>query len=374
MIKRKLIDKILPLFFKEKVIIIYGARQVGKTTLLRQLEEKLKEKILWLNGDEPDIREAFSNATSTQLKLIIGNHKIVFIDEAQRIKNIGLALKLIIDNFPEIQIVATGSSSFELSDEIKEPLTGRKFEFHLYPLAMEELINEIGYIETKRHFNFILKYGLYPEIITKPDMAKEVLITLSDSYLYKDILMHEGIKKPFFLTKILQALALQIGNEVSFTEIGQLIGIDKNTVEKYINLLEKTFVIFRLNAMSRNLRNEIKKGKKFYFWDIGIRNALISNFNEPDLRPDIGNLWENFVIAERIKHLKNNSIYGNCYFWRSTAQKEVDLIEEIDGKLKAYEIKWNKRKKAKLPLSFSKNYNLTEFQIINNENFWERIS
>ena len=374
MIKRKLTEKILQLFFKRKIIIIYGARQVGKTTLLKQLEEKLNQKVLWLNGDEPDIRDALSNASSTQIKLVIGNNKVVFIDEAQRIKNIGLTLKLIIDNFPDIQVVATGSSAFELADEIKEPLTGRKFEFFLYPLSIEEIIEKIGFLETKRHLNFILKFGLYPEIFTTPEMAKDLLLSLSDSYLYKDILINEGIKKPYLLTKILQALALQIGSEVSFTEIAQLVGTDKNTVEKYINLLEKTFVIFRLNALSKNLRNEIKKGKKFFFWDIGIRNALISNFNEPNLRPDIGGLWENFVITERIKYLSNNGIHANFYFWRSSAtQKEIDFIEEVDGKLRVFEIKWTK-KKAKLPLAFKKNYEIAEFTTISKENFWEFVS
>ncbi len=313
-IKRKLKDKIFSNFFKNKVIIIYGARQVGKTVLLKQLEESINEKILWLNGDEPDVREKLLNVTSIQLKLIIGNHRIVFIDEAQIIKNIGLTLKLIFDNFPEVQVVTTSSSSFELTDEIKEPLTGRKFEYFLYPLSYEEIIDHFGYIEAKRYLNFVLKYGLYPEIIVKNENAKEILYNLSDSYLYKDLLIYEGIKKHSLLVKLLQALALQIGNEVSFLELASLLGVDKNTVEKYINLLEQSFVIFRLNALSRNLRNEIKKGKKFYFLDVGIRNALISNFNEPNLRPDIGELWENFVISERIKYLKNNGIFANFYF------------------------------------------------------------
>ena len=299
MIKRKVTEKIFPLLFKKKTIIIYGARQVGKTTLLKQLEQKLGEKVLWFNGDEPDIRETLSNVTSTELKLLIGNNKTVFIDEAQRVENIGLSLKLIVDNFPDIQVVATGSSAFELADKIKEPLTGRKFEFFLFPISIEEIVEHFGYMEAKRYLNFILKFGLYPEIVTFPEMAKDNLLNLSDSYLYKDLLIYEGIKKHSVLTKILQALALQIGSEVSFTEIANLVGVDKNTVDKYINLLEKTFVIFRLNAFSKNLRNEIKKSKKFYFWDIGIRNALISNFNEPALRPDIGGLWENFVINVR---------------------------------------------------------------------------
>jgi len=373
-IKRKITAKILSLFFRKKVILIFGARQVGKTTLLKQLEKEINEKILWLNGDEPDIREIFSNISSKEIKLIIGNHKVVFIDEAQRIKNIGITLKLMIDNFPDVQIVATGSSTFELADELKEPLTGRAFEFYLYPLSVQEIYEHFGYIETKRYLKFILKYGLYPEVFTNPDIAKDILIRLSDSYLYKDLLMYEGIKKHSLLMKILQALALQIGSEVSFTEIAQLTGVDKNTVEKYIDLLEKVFVIFRLNALSRNFRNEIKRGKKFYFWDIGIRNAVISNFVEPELRPDIGGLWENFFISERIKHLHNNSIHANFYFWRSITQKEIDLIEEINGKLDAYEIKWNIKKKAKLPRNFIKNYETDELKIINRENYLQFLT
>ncbi|WP_459889554.1 ATP-binding protein [Desulfothermus okinawensis] len=354
--------------YKGRIIIVYGARQVGKTTLLKQIEASLKTEVLWLNGDEPDVRSIFEDATSTQIKLIIGNKKTVFIDEAQRIKNIGLTLKLFADNFPDVQVVVTGSSSFELADNLKEPLTGRKIEYYLYPLSFQELVNHYGYLEAKRRLNFILKYGLYPEVIVSPENAKSILMGLTDSYLYKDLLIYEGIKKHSLLSKILQALALQIGSEVSFSEIGQLVGADKNTVEKYIDLLEKSFVIFRLNALSRNMRNEIKKGKKFYFWDIGIRNALIVNFNEANLRSDIGGIWENFIIGERIKFLKYNELYANVYFWRTVTQSEIDFIEEMNGVFNVYEIKWNFKKK-RLPKMFKKTYPVENFEIIDKSNF-----
>ncbi|GAB6886563.1 ATP-binding protein [Desulfothermus okinawensis JCM 13304] len=368
MIRRILTDKIMANLYKGRIIIVYGARQVGKTTLLKQIEASLKTEVLWLNGDEPDVRSIFEDATSTQIKLIIGNKKTVFIDEAQRIKNIGLTLKLFADNFPDVQVVVTGSSSFELADNLKEPLTGRKIEYYLYPLSFQELVNHYGYLEAKRRLNFILKYGLYPEVIVSPENAKSILMGLTDSYLYKDLLIYEGIKKHSLLSKILQALALQIGSEVSFSEIGQLVGADKNTVEKYIDLLEKSFVIFRLNALSRNMRNEIKKGKKFYFWDIGIRNALIVNFNEANLRSDIGGIWENFIIGERIKFLKYNELYANVYFWRTVTQSEIDFIEEMNGVFNVYEIKWNFKKK-RLPKMFKKTYPVENFEIIDKSNF-----
>ncbi len=369
MIIRYLKKKIAQHFFSGKIILIYGARQVGKTTLLKQIAVSIEEEILWLNGDEPDVREIFENATSTRLKTLIGRRKFVFIDEAQRIKNIGLSLKLIHDNIPDIQVVATGSSSFELHDEIKEPLTGRKFEFNLYPISYEELFNHFGQIEAKRHLDSIFKFGLYPEIVSDFSQAKKLLPLITDSYLYKDLFIYERLKRPNLLVKITQALALQIGNEVSYNEIAQLVGADKNTVEKYIYLLEQTFVIFRLPALSRNKRNEIKRGRKIYFWDIGIRNAIISNFSEMTLRMDLGAVWENFMICERLKFIKYHDIYSEIYFWRNKNQSEIDYVEYRNNNYYAFEFKWSPKKKVKIPRSFLTNYPKSKTHIVNINNF-----
>ncbi len=369
MIIRYLKEKIERHFSVGKVILIYGARQVGKTTLLKQISESIEEEILWLNGDEPDVREMFADATSTKLKSIIGRHTFVFIDEAQRIKNIGLTLKLIHDNISNIQVVATGSSSFDIYDEIKEPLTGRKFEFNLYPISYEELHNHFGPIEAKRYLDSIFKFGLYPEIVSDFSQAKKLLPLIADSYLYKDLFVYERLKRPNLLVKITQALALQVGNEVSYSEIAQLVDADKNTVEKYIYLLEQVFVIFRLPALSRNKRNEIKRGRKIYFWDIGIRNALISNFSEMNLRTDIGAVWENFMISERLKFIKYHDIYSETYFWRNKSQSEIDYVEYRNNNYYAFEFKWSSKKKAKIPRSFFTNYPESEAHIVNPNNF-----
>lgn len=371
MINRTLVKKIVDSFALRKIIVVYGARQVGKTTLLKQIAELSGGKILWFNGDEPDVREMFLNATSTKLKSLIGDYKFVFIDEAQRIKNIGLTLKLIYDNIPKVQVVATGSSSFDLFDEIKEPLTGRKLEFLLYPISYGEMVEHFGVVEAKRYLDSILKFGSYPEIVTDYSNAERLLPLIADSYLYKDLLSFEGIKKPNLLVKITQVLALQVGNEVSYNEIAQLVGADKTTVEKYIYLLEQTFVVFKLPALSRNMRNEIKKGKKIYFWDVGIRNAIISNFSEMNLRPDVGAIWENFIIAERLKFIRYHEINVKSYFWRNVNQKEVDYVEYNNKEYLAVEFKWNPLRKVKIPRSFLSNYTNSKTLLINPENFTE---
>ncbi len=372
-IKRKLENVIEKNLFKRKAIIIYGPRQSGKTTLVKRIVNKINKPTLWLNGDEPDIRILLSDTTSSKLKSIIGNNKIVVIDEAQRIKNISITIKLIVDNISQVQVIATGSSSFELANEISEPLTGRKFEYLLLPFSFEELIMHHGIIEEKRLIEERLIYGYYPEIVVKTENRKENLKLLSDSYLYKDILNLNGIKKSERLEKLVQALALQIGNEVSFSELGEIVGLDNETVEKYIQLLEKAFIIFRLKSFSRNLRNELKKRNKIYFYDIGIRNAVINNFNTISLRNDIGNLWENFIISERIKFLQFNRIYANQYFWRTHSKQEIDYIEEKEGHIYAYEIKWNPRKKIKFPEKFITTYTPKELKVITQSNFDEFI-
>ncbi|BCO08068.1 ATPase [Desulfolithobacter dissulfuricans] len=298
-IKRRLQETITGRLFKGKVIIVLGARQVGKTTLVENILSELDAPVIELNGDEADVRELLADTTSARLQAIVGRNKIVFIDEAQRISNIGLTLKLFADKLNDIQVIATGSSSFELSAKINEPLTGRKYQYLLYAPSYLEMVDHHGLLTENRLIEHRLIYGYYPEIITHPGEEQELLQLLSDSFLYKDLLLLEDVTKPVLFEKLLKALALQLGSEVSFNELSRLIGANHQTVEKYITLLEKAFVIFRLPAFSRNVRNEIRKGKKFYFYDNGIRNAIINNFQLPSQRTDMGPLWENFLISER---------------------------------------------------------------------------
>ncbi len=329
--------------------------------------------MLWLDADEQDVREMFNQASSTQFKVLFNKYKIIVVDEAQRITDVGLKFKLITDQLQDKQLIATGSSSFDLSNKLNEPLTGRKWEYMLFPLSFAEMANNIGLLQEKRLLNHRLIYGYYPDVVNNPGSEKEILKQLSESYLYKDILMWQNIKKPDKLVKLLQVLALQLGNQVSYNKLGKTIGLDNQTIEKYIQLLEKSFVIYRLSSFSRNLRKELKKSHKIYFYDNGIRNALIANFNQPGLRQDIGALWENFIITERIKHTHYNNILANKYFWRTHAQQEIDYIEERDGKIFAYEIKWNNNAKAYLSKTFSNAYPNCEFIVINKENFVEFI-
>jgi len=359
--------------FKNKVIVLLGARQTGKTTMLKKILKQNNDG-LWLNGDEYDIQERFKNATSTQLKALVGNHKLLIIDEAQRLENIGLGLKILHDTYPEIQIIATGSSAFELQNKTNEPLTGRKFEYLMFPLSFQEMANQHSVLIEKRHLNTRLVFGSYPEVINNEGNEIEVLKLLADSYLFKDILMLETIKKPEKLIKLLQALAFQIGSEVSYNEIGNLIGLDSKTIESYINLLEKAFIIFKLNSFNRNLRNELKLSKKIYFYDNGIRNALISNFQIVENRQDNGALFENYMISERMKYNAYNKQYANCYFWRTKNQQEIDYIEEKDGKLYAFEFKWNSHKKATITKTFTNAYLNSVTKIITPENYESFLS
>ena len=368
MIKRILQKDLKNRLFCGKAIIILGPRQVGKTTLINMFLHN-KENVLLLNGDEPDVRELLSNATSTKLRAVIGSNKIIFIDEAQRIGNIGLTLKLFTDQIPDVQVIATGSSSFDLASHISEPLTGRKFEYHLYPISFEEMVTHHGLLEEQRMMEHRLIYGYYPEVITSLGDENERLTSLAGSYLYKDILMLDNIKKPALLEKILRALALQIGNEVSYSELSRLVGADVHTIEKYIDLLEKSFVIFRLPSYSRNVRTEIRKGRKIYFYDNGIRNAVIANFSQPSQRTDLGALWENFLVSERVKYLTYNKIYTAKFFWRTTQQQEIDYIEERDGQLFAWEFKWNTDTKVKIPKTFTKAYPEAKTALITPENY-----
>ncbi len=369
MIERQHFRNILERFDRGKVIILLGPRQVGKTTLIRQLTNMSDKKCLWLNGDEPDVRQLLSMATSTRLGAIIGNNLLVVIDEAQRIENIGITLKLMVDSFPGIQIVVTGSSALELADEIKEPLTGRKYEYFLFPLSFEELVNHTSFLEERRMLDHRLIFGYYPEVVTHAGEKLEILKLLSNSYLYKDILAYNQVKSPLVLEKLLQALALQVGNEVVYSELAQLTGSNIVTIERYIDLLEKAFVVFRLPSLARNVRNEIKKGKKIYFYDNGVRNAIINNFNPVSLRNDIGALWENYCVSERVKWTHYHGSWCNRFFWRTQAQQEVDYIEEREGKLFAFEFKWNASKKARFPLTFSNAYPETSTLVVTPDNY-----
>jgi len=367
MIERTISKNIQQYLDDGKALIILGARQVGKTTLLNSLVGTEKD-VLFLNGDEPDTRELLTGATSTQLKQLFVNKRTIVIDEAQMIPDIGVTLKLITDRLKNIRLFVSGSSSIELANTINEPLTGRKYEYQLFPLSFREMVNYHGLIEEKRMLSHRLVFGYYPEVVTSPGNEIKLLKNLAGSYLYKDILSFGLIKRPVILDSLLKALALQVGSEVSFSELGQLVGADKETVERYVDLLEKAFIIFRLNALSRNVRNEIKKSKKFYFYDNGIRNALIGNFLPWENRTDKGASWENFIISERIKYLADNEFYGNYYFWRTTQQQEIDFIEEKDGTFSTFEFKVNILKKARLPLTFSKAYPVNSFQIISPAN------
>ena len=371
MIKRDLLESIRSSCFEGKVILLLGARQVGKTTLLTEVLGKTEIPSVWLNADESDVLQSFTNATtSTQLLQLIGsNNKLVVIDEAQQIPHIGKKLKLIYDTNPDIQVIATGSSSFELQNNMNEPLTGRKNTFYLYPVSYKETAETTSSLEAKRLLDTRLVYGFYPDVINNPGNEKDVLVEIANSYLYKDILQLESIRKPHHIEKLLQALAFQVGSEVSYNELAQTVGnMDTATVEKYLNLLEKAFVVFKLPAFSRNLRNEIKKGKKYYFFDNGIRNVLISNFSTPEMRFDKGALWENFLISERLKHNSYTKNYANTYFWRTHDKAEIDYIEEQDGVLNAFEFKWKERK-VNFSRSFQEAYPNHTKTVVSRENF-----
>ena len=347
MIFRDLTANLEAKLHKGKVIVLIGPRQVGKTTLINSI---LKEKeYLFLDGDDNTVTETLANANTEILKSIIGNHKYVFIDEVQRIPNIGLKLKIIVDQIKDVQVIVSGSSSLDINNVTQEPLTGRKFEFHMFPVSWKEFENSVGYMKAQQQLEIRLLYGMYPDVINNFGTEYEILKNLVSSYLYKDILALAGIRKSEVLEKILRALAMQVGSEVSYNEIAQLVGVDKNTVNNYIDLLEKSFVIFRLTSFSKNIRNEIKANKKIYFYDNGVLNMLIGNFNAFEFRQDKGALWENFLVSERMKQLSYTQSIAKSYFWRTTTQQEIDYIEVNTDEISAFEFKWATTKKAKLP-------------------------
>jgi predicted AAA+ superfamily ATPase len=370
MISRILVDRLRQKLFKQKAIIVLGPRQVGKTTLLKNLAFD-PDEILWMNADEIDVQQRLSEVSSGSFKALLGKKKIFIIDEAQRIENIGLKLKLITDNLPEIQVIATGSSSFDLANRVNEPLTGRKWEYNLFPLSYQELVEHHGMLTENRLLEHRLVYGYYPEVVSNPGEEEERLKLICHSYLYKDVLLWERLHKSDKLVRLLQALAHQIGSQVSFNELAEICSLDPKTVEKYANLLEQAFVIFRLPSFSRNLRNELKSSRKIYFYDNGIRNAIINNFNPIALRSDVGFLWENFLVSERLKFNSYHLLNKNSFFWRTVNQQEIDLIEEYGGQLHAYEFKWNTKKTVRLTKTFENAYPNSTFNVITPGNLHE---
>ena len=376
LIKRQLHNVIKERMFKGKAIVLIGARQVGKTTLFEQILsdpdiQVPQDQILRLYCDDAQTRAVLEQSDNlNNMRMLLANHRIVLIDEAQRIQGVGLILKLITDHFKDIQLLVTGSSSLALQGELNEPLTGRKFEYHLYPISTQELLNNGGLLRVKQSLDARLIYGSYPDVVSSADNVRDILMNLSSSYMYQDLLSMEGVRKPVLLEKLLVALALQVGGVVSYNELAQTIGSDAKTVEKYVDLLEKCYVVFRLNGLSRNLRNELKKSKKIFFFDNGIRNALIHNFNPLDLRDDAGALWENFCISERIKYNHYNGRFVNQYFWRTNEKQEIDYVEECDGKMAAYEMKSNPNKaNVTLPSAFLKAYPVKETSVITPDNY-----
>ncbi|MBU0473478.1 MAG: ATP-binding protein [Bacteroidetes bacterium] len=363
--------RILENIVKEKInsgkaIVLVGARQVGKTTLINKILEK--KEFLFLDADDPTIRNLLTNPNTEQIRSLIGNYKTVFIDEAQRISDIGITLKIITDQFKSVQLFVSGSSSFELGNKLNEPLTGRKWEYELFPISWEEYENKLGFLKTEQQIENRLLYGFYPEVLNNSGNEREVLKNLVNSYLYRDILAFSEIRKPEVLEKLLQALALQMGSEVNYNELSQTVGINKVTIQKYIEILEKGYIIFRLYSFSRNVRSEIKRNRKIYFYDNGIRNMIIGNFSPLDLRIDKGALWENFLISERRKQNIYKNTFAKMYFWRTKQQQEVDFVEEKDGIISGYEFKWQVNRKINLPKTFISKYN-SEITVIDRTNF-----
>jgi predicted AAA+ superfamily ATPase len=373
MIKRLQIDFARDRLFRGKALIIFGPRQAGKTTFCEQLLEKVARPTLRLNGDDSDTRELLSKPNVSVLKNLIGKNEILFIDEAQRIPDVGLAIKIVVDQMKDVQVIATGSSSFELAGHINEPLTGRKYEMRLYPLAYSELVEDTNFLTEKRNLEMRMIYGSYPEIVTDPENAEEHLKLIADSYLYKDLFALEKLNKPQLLEKIVKALALQVGSEVNYNEVSRLVGADVKTVEKYITLLEQAFVVFTLPALSRNVRNEIKKGRKIYFYDNGIINAVTNNFKMLRNRKDVGSLWENYLISERAKTLQLKNLRAKKYFWRTTQQQEIDYIEESQEQMLAAEFKWNPAKVNQFSKTFLNAYPEAITQFVTPENYFEFI-
>ena len=349
----------------DKAIVLTGARQVGKTTLIKSILHDVDH--LFLDADDPIIRATLTHPNTEQIRTLLSDHSILFLDEAQRIPGIGLTLKIITDQFKDVQLLVSGSSSFDHGNVLNEPLTGRKWEYEMYPISWEEYESKIGFLNSEQQLENRLLFGFYPEVLNNQGKEREILKNLVNSYLYRDILSFSDIRRPEVLEKLLQALALQIGSEVNYNELSQIVGINKITVQNYIEILEKGYIVFKLPSFSRNLRNEIKHNRKIFFYDNGIRNMIIGNFNPLDLRIDKGALWENFLVSERKKQNDYKDTFAKMYFWRTRQQQEIDFVEELNGKIFGYEFKWNSEK-AHFPTSFTEAYQ-AETILINKGNF-----
>ncbi len=358
-----------------KAVILYGPRRCGKTTLLTKFAENIKEDYLFVSGEDITVQDYLGSESIEKLREFAGKKRLLIIDEAQKIKKIGLNIKLILDHIPDIKVIASGSSSFDLAKQIGEPLTGRKITLRMFPLSQIELNGIESAVQTKASLETRLIYGTYPEVVINKDRKENIFYIreIINSYLYKDILELEGIKHSDKLSRLLQLLAFQIGKEVSYNEIGRQLGMSKNTVDKYLDLLEKAFVIYKIKGFSRNLRKEITKNPRFYFYDLGIRNGLINNFNTLSVRNDVGMLWENYIVTEKIKKQEYCRIPANNYFWRTYDQKEIDLVEEYQGKLYGYNVKWAE-KETKSPKDWHNNYPNAEYHTINRVNYLKYIT
>jgi len=372
-VKREIQEGIESALFMGKIIVVYGARQVGKTTLVKEIAKKYGD-YSYFSCDEPDVVYALTGKTSTELINFLGSKKMIILDEAQRVTNIGLTLKLLIDNFPDRQFIATGSSSFDLANRINEPLTGRKRVFHLHPLSLTELSKVEGKNEVTRLLEHRLIYGLYPEVVFSKENSSIPLTEIVSSYLYKDVLQFGEIRNQEVVVDLLRALALQVGSEVSYNELSILLGIDKKTVMKYVHLLEQAFVIFRVRPWHKNKRKELSKLRKIYFYDNGVRNAIINNLNAINLRSDVGELWENFIMAEKAKSMIAESKNMVFHFWRNYERREVDLLLENSGKIEAFEFKWSEKAKSKIPSALKGLYPNISYTVVNRSNFWGFLS
>lgn len=373
MITRVLEEVISGRLFTGKTVLLLGPRQVGKTTLMKNIFQKHAGRSFWMNADNPEDRALLNGINSLRARELFPAGTLVVVDEAQRLENSGLTLKIIHDACPEIQLVATGSSSFELTDKIKESLTGRKWSFRLLPISFEEIELHTNFLDLIRSLEMRMIFGSYPEVINQAGREKEVLHELVSDYLYKDVFTLKEIRKPEILEKLVKALAFQIGSQVSYRELSNLVQADKETVERYINLMEEAFIIFRLTSFSRNLRSELKRSHKYYFYDNGIRNAVISQFNPLSLRNDTGTLWENLMISERMKLNEYYRRFRNRYFWRTDRQQELDYIEEYDGELYAYEFKWQDSGPIRAAKAFQAVYPDSNVKLIHRDNFMEFI-
>ena len=372
MIKRAIENSVRASLFKGKTIVIYGPRQVGKTTLCKAILSDCKEKSAYFSCDLPEVQRLLQNPTLESFKRFVSDYRLIVLDEGQRIEGIGIALKILHEHFPETQFIVTGSSSFELGQSIQEPMTGRKNEFLLYPISISELAPSYAHPSLIEMIPFLMRYGAYPEVIHSSNPS-EIIDAVANDYLFKDILALENFKSVSVLRSLLEAIALQLGNEVSMNELSSLVGVTRATIERYLDLLERSFIIFRLRALSRNPRKEIAKNKKIYFYDLGVRNSLIKNFNDLSLRADTGALWENFCLIERMKFNRYTKRSLQSWFWRTYDHQEIDYIEEQGGQFEGFEFKWKSTKNPRAFHSFEALYPNSKSQIISRESFWNFV-